>query len=86
MATLVARSVVDAGVGLANGQSEGHLSHAQKRRSPHTSPRGMALAGAAGSQGHVHTEPHDMPMPHWAPPGMSHAGSAPQVRIHGQSW
>ena len=79
MASLVARSVIDAGVGLANGQSEGHLSHAQKRRSPHTSPRGMALAGAAGGQGHVHTEPHDMPMPHWAPPGMSHAGSAPQV-------
>ncbi|DBA99964.1 TPA: hypothetical protein ACH3X1_013838 [Trebouxia sp. C0004] len=67
------------GVGVANGQSEGHLSHAQKRRSPHTSPRGMALAGAAGGQGHVHTEPHDMPMPHWAPPGMSHAGSAPQA-------
>ena len=70
-----------AGVGLSNGQSEGHLSHAQKRRSPHTSPRGM-LAGAdmGQGQGQAQAEPHDMPMPHWAPAGMSHAGSAPQVR------
>ena len=69
-----------AGTAVSNGQSEGHLSHAQKRRSPHTSPRGM-LAGAAVGQGQAHTEPHDMPMPHWAPPGMSHAGSAPQVQF-----
>ena len=70
-----------AGVALSNGQSEGHLSHAQKRRSPHTSPRGM-LAGAdmGQGQGQAQAEPHDMPMPHWAPAGMSHAGSAPQVR------
>ncbi|KAL3143025.1 hypothetical protein ABBQ38_003304 [Trebouxia sp. C0009 RCD-2024] len=66
------------GAAVPNGQSEGHLSHAQKRRSPHTSPRGM-LAGAGVGQGQAHTEPHDMPMPHWAPPGMSHAGSAPQA-------
>lgn len=39
------------------------------------------LAGAAVGQGQAHTEPHDMPMPHWAPPGMSHAGSAPQVKF-----
>lgn len=65
---------------MSNGQSEGHLSHAQKRRSPHTSPRGM-LAGAAVGQGQAPAEPHDMPMPHWAPPGMSHAGSAPQVSL-----
>lgn len=70
----------DAAAAVSNGQSEGHLSHAQKRRSPHTSPRGM-LAGAAVGQGPAHTEPHDMPMPHWAPPGMSHAGSAPQVGL-----
>ena len=37
------------------------------------------LAGAGLGQGQAQAEPHDMPMPHWAPPGMSHAGSAPQV-------
>lgn len=68
------------GSGLANGQAEGSLSHAQKRhRSPHTSPRGMAIQGAVSGQGHASAEPHDMAMPHWAPHGMSHAGSAPQA-------
>ena len=38
----------------------------------------MALAGAVG-QGHSAAEAPDMAMPHWAPSGMSHAGSAPQV-------
>ena len=62
-----------------NGQSEHHLSHAQKRRSPHTSPRGVAMGVAGAVQAGQAAEPNEMPMPHWAPPGMSHAGSAPQV-------
>ena len=71
----------NAGTAMVNGQSEHHLSHAQKRRSPHTSPRGVAMGG--GSVPHIGqlAEPQDMPMPQWAPPGMSHSGSAPQVSL-----
>ena len=66
---------------MVNGQSEHHLSHAQKRRSPHTSPRGVSMGGGSVAQIGLSAEPQDMPMPQWAPPGMSHSGSAPQVSL-----